>query len=86
MNWSEVCSRYPSRFVLVEALEAMSSNHMRTIEEMTVVEVYNIPLQAWEGYKRHHKENPEREFYVFHTSKRQIKVIEEYLRVRYSAD
>lgn len=85
MRWSEVCSRYPSRFVLVEALKAMSSNRMRTIEEMTVVEEYDNPLQAWEGYKRHHKENPEREFYVFHTSKQEIKVIEEYFTGVYRA-
>ncbi|KZE71681.1 hypothetical protein AV654_05595 [Paenibacillus elgii] len=85
MNWSEVCSRYPSRFVLVEALKAMSSNHMRTIEEMTVVEEYDNPLQAWEGYKRHHKENPEREFYVFHTTKQEIEVIEGYFTGVYRA-
>lgn len=52
MNWSEVCSRYPRRFVLVETLKAMSSNRMRTIEEMMVVEEYDDPMQAWEGYKK----------------------------------
>ncbi|GLI06794.1 hypothetical protein YDYSG_28240 [Paenibacillus tyrfis] len=49
MRWSEVCSRYPSCFVLVEALKAVSNNHMRTIEEMTVVEEYDNPMQAWAG-------------------------------------
>ncbi|WP_163853513.1 hypothetical protein [Paenibacillus elgii] len=78
MKWSEVCNHYPSRFVLVEALKAVSNNRVRTIEEMTVVEEYDNPMQAWEGYKHYHKENPEREFYVFHTSKQEIEVIEEY--------
>ncbi|WP_235549146.1 hypothetical protein [Paenibacillus sp. Root444D2] len=45
---------------------------------MTVVEEYDNPMKTWEGYKLHHKENPEREFYVFHTSKEEIEVIEEY--------
>ncbi|MFB0843453.1 hypothetical protein [Paenibacillus oleatilyticus] len=85
MRWSEVCSRYPSRFVLVEVFKAISSNLMRTIEEFTVVEVYDNPLQAWEGYKRHNKENPEREFYVFHTSKQEIEVIEGYIKAIYGA-
>ncbi|GMX63631.1 hypothetical protein Elgi_31750 [Paenibacillus elgii] len=85
MKWSEICNRYPSHFVLVEALKAVSSNRVRTIEEMTVVESYDNPLQAWEGYKRHHKENLEREFYVFHTSKQEIEVIEEYFSGVYRA-
>lgn len=78
MKWSEICIHYPSRFVLVEAIKAVSKNRLRTIEEMTVVEEYDNPKSAWEGYKLHHKENPEREFYVFHTSKQEIEVIEEY--------
>ncbi|KRE50704.1 hypothetical protein ASG85_20410 [Paenibacillus sp. Soil724D2] len=78
MKWSEICSHYPSRFVLVEATKAVSKNRLRTIEEMTVVEEYDNPMNAWEGYKLHHKEIPEREFYVFHTSKEEIEVIEEY--------
>ncbi|MBU7315296.1 hypothetical protein [Paenibacillus oleatilyticus] len=85
MRWSEVCSRYPSRFVLVEALKAISSNRMRTIEEMTVVEEYDNPVLAWAGYKRHRKENPERELYVFHTSKQEIEVIEGYFKAIYRA-
>ncbi|WP_317617265.1 hypothetical protein [Paenibacillus elgii] len=79
MRWSEVCTRYPSCFVLVEALKAVSNKRKRTIEEMTVVEEYDNPMKAWDGYKRHHMENPEREFYVFHTSKQEIEVIEGYL-------
>jgi hypothetical protein len=78
MKWSEVCSHYPSRFVLVEAIKAVSKNRLRAIEEMTVVEDYADPLSAWDGYKLHHKEWPEREFYVFHTSKQEIEVVEEY--------
>jgi len=78
MKWSEICSRYPSRFVLVEAKEAVSKNRLRRIEEMILVEEYDDPMKAWEGYKLHHKEKPERELYVFHTSKQEIEVIEEY--------
>lgn len=78
MKWSEIRNHYPIRFVLVEAIKAVSKNRLRTIEEMTVVEEYDNPMSAWEGYKFHHKENSEREFYVFHTSKLEIEVIEEY--------
>ncbi|WP_282937562.1 hypothetical protein [Paenibacillus sp. RC67] len=78
MKWSDICNHYPNRFVLVEAIKAVSNNRLRTIEEMTVVEEFDNPNQAWEGYKIHHKESPEREFYVFHTSNPSIEVIEEY--------
>jgi hypothetical protein len=34
---------------------------------------------AWSGYKIHHKQNPDREFYIFYTSKENIEVVEEYV-------
>jgi hypothetical protein len=58
--------------------KCVSKNRLRTIEEMTVVEEYDNPTNAGEGYKLHHKEKQEWEFYVFHTSKQEIEVIEEY--------
>ncbi|MFN0224249.1 hypothetical protein [Paenibacillus sp. KR2-11] len=80
MKWSEICNRYPCRYVLVETLKAVSHHRQRTIEEMTVVAEYDNPMSAWDGYKSHHKQSPEGEFYVFHTSKPELEAIEESFR------
>lgn len=78
MKWSEICNHYPHRFVLVEAIKASSKNRKRTLEEITVVEDYDASTKSLDGYKRYPKESPEREFYIFHTSKENVDVVEEY--------
>jgi len=77
MKWPEICVQYPQRFVLVEAIKAVSANRKRKIEEMTVVEQYQENDAAWNGYKKFHKEDPQREFYIFHTSNEHVEIVDE---------
>ncbi len=78
MKWPEIRNLFPNRFVLIEATKAASDKQRRTIEEMYVVDRYNSSAEAWSSYKEHHKEHPEREFYIFHTSKENVEVVEEF--------
>lgn len=78
MNWNEITKNFPNRLVLVEALKATSQNRHRIIEEMSVVNEYEDAKEAWEGYKHHHKKDPQRERYIFHTSREQLEVVEEF--------
>jgi len=78
MKWNEVTKIYPNCLVLVEALKATSLNRVRVIEEMSVINEYKNAMEAWEGYKQYHKEEPERELYIFHTSRENIEVVEEF--------
>lgn len=78
MKWAEIRKQYPDRIVLIEAIKAFSKNRVRTIEDMTVVEDYVDSKEAWIGYKKYHKQYPEREFYIFHTGKENIEIIEQY--------
>jgi len=78
MKWNEITKIYPNRLVLVEALKATSQNRLRTIEEMSVVNEYMNSKEAWEGYKHYHKEDPECELYIFHTSRENVEVVEEF--------
>ncbi|WP_024630352.1 MULTISPECIES: hypothetical protein [unclassified Paenibacillus] len=68
---------YPNRWVLVEALATQSTNHIRTIEEMSVVSDYDDPKRAWASYKKLHLSEPTRELYVFYTGNEFIEVIEQ---------
>jgi hypothetical protein len=78
MEWAEVRRRYPARIVLIEAIKSSTEKHVRTIEDMTVVEEFENSKEAWSGYKKYHKLYPDRELYIFHTNKEKIEVIEQY--------
>ncbi|RBW68588.1 hypothetical protein [Bacillus taeanensis] len=77
MKWTEIRNQYPDKFVLVEAVSAYSKENKRIIEEMSLIEEYTSSKEAWSGYKKIHLEFPERELYIFHTSKEQIEVEEQ---------
>ncbi|GBF76456.1 hypothetical protein PA598K_04930 [Paenibacillus sp. 598K] len=81
MKWEEITDLHPSRFVLVEAIKASSSNRIRKIEEMAVIQDYDNPNEAWSGYKELHKLHPHRELYIFHTSRKDVEVVEEFFKV-----
>ncbi|KPV57417.1 hypothetical protein QJ48_22215 [Paenibacillus sp. A3] len=50
MKWEEIAELHPSRFVLVEAIKASSSNRVRNLEDMAVIQDYDNPKEAWSGY------------------------------------
>ncbi|WP_160045595.1 MULTISPECIES: hypothetical protein [Paenibacillus] len=78
MKWGEITELHPARFVLVEAIKASSNNHVRQLEDMAVIQDYDNPQDAWSGYKHFYKLHPTRELYVFHTSRRDVEVVEEF--------
>ena len=78
MKWGKITELHPSRFVLVEAIKASSNNRMRQLEDMAVIQDYDNPQEAWSGYKKLHKLHPNRELYVFHTSRNDVEVVEEF--------
>lgn len=78
MKWGEIAELHPGRFVLVEAIKASSNNRVRQLEDMAVIQDYDSPQEAWSGYKHFHKLYPARELYVFHTSRTDVVVVEEF--------
>lgn len=82
MKWEEIAETHPGRFVLVEAIKASSNNRVRRLEDMAVIQEYGNPQEAWDGYKHFHKLHPARELYVFHTSRTDIEVVEQFSGVR----
>lgn len=76
LKWEGVREQYPNRWVLVEALKAISQNNRREIKDMVVIADYIDSTSAWKGYKTLHLENTSRELYIFHTSNEQIEVTE----------
>lgn len=78
MKWGEITETLPDRIVLVEAIKATSNNQMRYLEDLAVIQDYDNPQEAWNGYKHFHKLHPSRELYVFHTSRTDVEIVEEF--------
>ncbi|MGG0719038.1 hypothetical protein ABE096_15795 [Robertmurraya massiliosenegalensis] len=78
MEWGLIRDQYPDKLVLVEALSTTSKDRIRTVEEMSIISIFEDNMDAWNAYKKTHKENPEKEIYVFHTSKEKPEVIEKF--------
>ena len=78
MQWSDICKKYPNKIVLVEALKTSSINKITTVEEMSILSDFQDSMDAWQEYKKIHKDMPEKELFIFHTSKEKAEVIEHF--------
>jgi hypothetical protein len=78
MKWYVVREQFPDKLVLVESLTATSKNNIRTIEEMSILSDFTDSMTAWQEYKKLHKNNPDKELYIFHTSKEKAEVVEKF--------
>ncbi|OEH84278.1 hypothetical protein BHU72_10715 [Desulfuribacillus stibiiarsenatis] len=77
MKWQDVRNQYPEKWVLIEALNAESSDNRRTIKEMAVISDFTKSSDAWKEYKKIHLEDRTRELYIFHTCNEDVEVTEE---------
>jgi len=76
MRWQEICKHYPQQWLLVEAIKAHSEADRRILEQLAVVGAFSDSTTAMKSYLQLHKEAPERELYVFHTSREKLDVTE----------
>lgn len=86
MKWEEIRSKIPDKIVLVEAINAYSKDNKRIIEEMAVINEFEDSKEkgkeAWDTYKRLHRQFPSKELYIFHTSNNTIEVEEGFIGIR----
>lgn len=78
MLWSEVREKYPDRIVLIEAIKTSSEDKIRTVNEMSILSDFDESSVAWKAYKKIHKNKPDKEIYLFHTSKEKAEVMEQF--------
>ena len=76
MQWQEIRQYYPQQWLLIEAIKAHSEANKRILDQLAVVSVFPDSMSAMSGYARLHREAPERELYVFHTSREALDVME----------
>jgi hypothetical protein len=83
MVWQEIRQHYPQQWLLVEAIKARSEANKRILDQLAVVDTFPDSVSAMQSYTRLHHEAPQRELYVFHTSRETLDITErQWLGVR----
>ncbi len=76
MKWQEIRRQYPQQWLLVEAIQAHSEDNKRILDEIAVVDTFSDSVNAMNNYSQLHRKAPERELYVFHTSREALDITE----------
>lgn len=76
MNWNDIRTKYPKKWLLVEALKARTKADHRILMQLAVLGSFSDSKTALKKYAQFHRETPERELYVFHTSREKLVVTE----------
>ena len=78
MDWLEIRCAYPDQWLIIEALEAHTTqDNLRKLDKLAVVEQCSDGDGAFQSYRRLHREHPEREFYFVHTSRETLDIHEQ---------
>jgi hypothetical protein len=76
MQWEEIRRHYPQQWLLVEAIKAHSEADKRVLDQLSVVNTFQDSTSALKSYTNLHRAHPDREFYVFHTSREMLDITE----------
>lgn len=76
MKWNDIRTKYPKKWLLVEALKARTKADQRILLQLAVLGTFANSKSALKKYAEFHRETPERELYVFHTSREKLTVTE----------
>ena len=76
MKWTEIREKYPEKWLLIEALKARTKADKRILNQLIVLGSFKNSNAALQKYSKLHRETPERELYVFHTSRASLIVTE----------
>jgi len=76
MKWQEIREHYPGQWLLLEAIKAHTKASQRILDQLAVLGAFPNSGVALQKYGDLHREEPERELYVFHTSRSTLDVTE----------
>jgi hypothetical protein len=76
MTWNEVRQHYPNQWLLIEALKTHNENDSHIIDDLAVINTFSDSMPAMDEYSELHKQAPNRELYVLHTSREKLDIDE----------
>ena len=77
MHWPEIRKAHPQQWLIIEALEAHTTqNSRRCFDRLAVVEKCSDGSMAMKRYRELHTKYPQREFYYVHTDRPELDILE----------
>ena len=76
IQWQDIRQHYPHQWLLVEAITAHSTSGKRVLEHLAVIDTFPDSVTTMQRYTQLHRDAPEREPYVFHTSRETLDIVE----------
>lgn len=81
MQWSDVRQAYPNEWLIIEALDAETTQeHKRKLKRISIVERCLDGVDggaALQSYRRLHQQYPLRELYYVHSSREELDIREQ---------
>lgn len=74
MDWQEIRKNNPSKWVVIEALDASTEGASRIINHLDLIGAFEDWQSAWGTYKTLHHENKFRELYCLHTDRVELEI------------
>jgi hypothetical protein len=71
MTWQQIQQLHPKQWLLLEVLQAESSNDVRYLTNLAVLERFEYSMSALRAYKVMKERDPLRELMVLHTDRRE---------------
>ncbi len=76
MSWAEVRAAYPEQWLVVEALEAHTTERLRILDKIAVVETCSDGAVAFKRYRELRGARPEREWCFVHTANVELEIVD----------
>ncbi len=76
MQWHQVRQNYPAQWLLIEAIKAHTVGNHRVVEDLAIIDTFGNSRSALESYIDLHEQTPEREFYVVHTDREELEIVQ----------
>lgn len=77
MLWTNVRKAYPDEWLIIEALEARTTHDKRRLwDKVAVIERCTDGTTAMASYRQPHRQYPDRQFYLVHTSREELGIRE----------
>lgn len=74
MKWQDVRQQYPDQWLLLEAFNPITTEQAWLVDELSVIADYQDGSEAFKAYGRLQNEHPERNLFIFHTSRPKIEI------------
>jgi hypothetical protein len=84
MKWQSVREKHPDTWILVEALDAHTTDdNRRIVEQWAIIDAFPEYYPALQMYQQLHRQSPQKEMYVTHTCNEEVEItVRHWLGVR----